>query len=98
MDAQEGRLAEVGYWFGFLSELTCPIPSPFEHGFTVGEVYSVGYALNYVCHFGYRLVGNASRLCLPSRQWSAPAPSCEGKEQFVLLEYVLHPNEHLCES
>ncbi len=62
----------------FNSDDFCPNPHPFSNGWIVGRTYSVGYSVNYVCNLGYRLVGNVSRICLPSRAWSGLPPTCQG--------------------
>lgn len=42
-----------------------------------GLDHSVNARVNFSCEFGYQLVGEYQSICLPSGQWSAPAPFCK---------------------
>ena len=37
-----------------------------------------GHTATYSCNIGYILVGNSTRLCQATGQWSGSAPTCHG--------------------
>ncbi|XP_052833673.1 sushi, von Willebrand factor type A, EGF and pentraxin domain-containing protein 1 [Octopus bimaculoides] len=59
------------------SRVSCKRVASIANGFIVGKNYSYNSSIKYECSFGYRLVGNAERLCLANKQWSGTDPKCE---------------------
>ena len=67
------------------SSLTDPANGSFTH--TSG---TFGQTATYSCNTGYTLVGDSTRTCQTTGNWSGSAPSCEG----VLLKWSL--SFHMC--
>ena len=40
---------------------------------------TVGQIVTYTCNSGYELMGNSTRTCQSSGQWTGSQPSCSGK-------------------
>ena len=59
--------------------------SPFN-GQKLGSRFWTGESVSFICNPGYRLIGPASRMCLPSGKWSGEQPLCVvGKRHLVKL-------------
>lgn len=50
-----------------------------DNGTVKQDVRYLGYTARYSCMEGYRLIGDVSRTCLPSGNWSNEDPICEGR-------------------
>ena len=48
---------------------------------------SLGQSANYRCNTGYTLVGDSTRTCQATGNWSGSAPTCQG----MLLLILSHP-------
>ena len=53
--------------------LTAPASGSVTHTGT-----TFGQAATYSCNTGYNLVGNSTRTCQATGQWSGSAPTCQG--------------------
>ena len=56
------------------SSLPDPANGQVDH--TAGT--SLGQTAQYRCNTGYNLVGDSTRTCQASRNWSGSAPTCQG--------------------
>ena len=45
---------------------------------TLNAGTSLGQTVNYRCNIGYILVGDSTRTCQASGNWSGSAPTCQG--------------------
>jgi len=56
--------------------INCLDPGSPLNGQKHGSRYWTGESVSFICHPGYRLIGPATRKCLPSGNWSGIQPSC----------------------
>ncbi|XP_078366166.1 uncharacterized protein LOC144650378 isoform X2 [Oculina patagonica] len=56
--------------------VNCGDPGTPPNGLKRGSRYWTGDFVSFFCHPGYRMIGPAARLCLPSGKWSGGQPSC----------------------
>jgi len=56
--------------------VNCGDPGSPLNGQKRGSQYWTGESVSFICHPGYRLIGPATRVCLPSGNWSGVQPSC----------------------
>ncbi|XP_022100203.1 sushi, von Willebrand factor type A, EGF and pentraxin domain-containing protein 1-like isoform X2 [Acanthaster planci] len=57
--------------------IVCNQPERGPHSsFTLSRGYVLGASITYNCYAGYRLLGNATRTCLPDSSWSGTSPRC----------------------
>ena len=61
----------------FQALLNCGDPGSPLNRLKLGSQYWTGKSVSFICHPGYRLIGPAARLCLPSGNWSGMQPSCK---------------------
>ena len=57
----------------------CGNPGVPRFGELVGDDFSVGVQVSYVCKEGYRLLGNVVRRCGRNGRWSGDLPVCQSK-------------------
>ncbi|XP_078348103.1 sushi, von Willebrand factor type A, EGF and pentraxin domain-containing protein 1-like isoform X1 [Oculina patagonica] len=55
---------------------TCKGPRPLDNGRIIGDDYSYGSSINFVCNFGYDLRGPASLTCTKG-VWNGKMPECK---------------------
>lgn len=55
---------------------------------------TVGSIAQYICNSGFDLVGDSTRVCLDSGEWSNEQPECKGQYRNV-LEHGLHSRKIL---
>ena len=73
-----------GMLFYFVSTLFFPVvdcgilTSPLNGLVSVNQT-SFNAMVLYGCRYGYQLLGNSSRTCLASGEWSNSEPQCEGE-------------------
>ena len=66
-----------------------------EDGFVdISEGVVLGNTARYTCLEGFRLVGNASRMCTMSGRWSGSEPNCERElcslaKEYSVLQWIL---------
>ena len=60
-------------------QIECPDPVPIQHGYVSAPNLSVGSKLMYFCDVNYTLVGNSTRMCTESGEWSGSKPACASK-------------------
>ena len=75
--------ANLCYVFLILTDVDCGTLTDPDNGqvdHTVGT--SLGQTATYSCNTGYNLVGNSTRTCQVTGNWSGSAPTCQG----MLLE------------
>lgn len=72
----------------FLLVIHCSDPGVPINGHRVMEDTGIGAIATYYCNPGYRLVGEASIVCLNIGHWSRAKPLCRkiGKEYCVLMQ------------
>ncbi|XP_028660616.2 LOW QUALITY PROTEIN: sushi, von Willebrand factor type A, EGF and pentraxin domain-containing protein 1 [Erpetoichthys calabaricus] len=56
--------------------VSCGRPSPPLHGIVIGTRYSYKDKVQYFCQPGYKLQGNAERICQANKSWSGMDPVC----------------------
>ena len=56
--------------------VVCPAPETLNGGNIVGNNYTFGATIRYVCIAGYELGGNETRTCLDNQTWSGSKPRC----------------------
>ena len=61
----------------FKALVNCGDPGAPINGQKLGSRYWTGESVSFICHPGYRLIGPATRMCLPSGNWSGTNPSCK---------------------
>lgn len=70
----------------------CPTPPKVIHGKHVGEDFTYGKSVIYICDAGYSCIGNHSVTCIwnssNSVKWSE-APRCQGPFLFVFCRSVV---------
>lgn len=59
-----------------LALVNCGNPGTPSNGQKLGERYWTGQSVSFVCDSQYHLTGSATRMCLPSGNWSGIQPSC----------------------
>ncbi|XP_078383091.1 uncharacterized protein LOC144665680 isoform X1 [Oculina patagonica] len=59
-----------------LTLVNCGVPGSPSNGQKLGLRHWTGQSVSFICHPGYRLIGPATRKCLPSGNWSGIQPSC----------------------
>ncbi|KAK4305073.1 hypothetical protein Pmani_023017 [Petrolisthes manimaculis] len=62
------------------SAISCPIPIDIRRGRVTGNNYTFGGTITYQCNEGHDLVGEATRTCLASKEWSGTSPYCREVE------------------
>ena len=76
---RENLTANFDYVFLFSTAVDCgSLPDP-ENGqvdHTAGT--SLGQTANYRCNTGYNLVGDSTRTCQATGEWSGSEPTCQG--------------------
>ena len=63
----------------FYLAVDCGPPADLPHGNVTFLETIYGSIATYMCHSGYRLVGNSTRTCLPSGLWSTEIILCIGE-------------------
>lgn len=71
----------------FCPVVDCGRPNPIPNGVASGGVTTYLAQIRYGCSQGYRLAGDASRVCQASGQWSGDDPECERKNNPPLLAH-----------
>ena len=69
-----------GLWSGPESscqKIKCPEPAQPEHGYYTGFEFLFDSFVTYLCHSGYKLVGESRRRCRADKTWSGSVPVCE---------------------
>ena len=66
--------------------LTAPANGSVTH--TSGTTF--GQTATYSCNTGYNLVGDSTRTCQATGQWSGSAPTCVGMLKDDLTVYSMH--------
>ena len=64
-------------------------PANAQVNYTAGTTF--GQTATYSCDTGYNLVGNSTRNCQATGEWSGSAPTCLG----ILLSNVIYHVHHL---
>ena len=66
--------------------LRCRDPGTPDDGAMGGSNFRIGSQVQFFCHTGYKLIGDAIRTCLPSGLWSGNQPVCDkgGKRSLFL--------------
>ena len=86
----KGQLGEVEEIGKFRCEkIECARLNGMEHGVVVVESTLPGAEALYVCHNHYKLIGNKTRVCKESGEWSGGAATCEE----VLCPELEAPND-----
>ena len=63
----------------FTTAVDCgQLPAP-ENGLIDGNLTTFNNTASYSCDTGYELVGDQTRTCLASGNWSGSQPSCDGE-------------------
>ena len=57
-------------------KVLCPVPHSIENGYIIGKTYSYGSLIEYKCHMGYELLGDAFTECLANKSWTGRVPEC----------------------
>jgi len=57
--------------------LRCRDPGTPDDGAMGGSNFRIGSQVQFFCHTGYKLIGDAIRTCLPSGLWSGNQPVCD---------------------
>ena len=89
------KMGTFCYFFKVL--VNCGDPGSPLNGQKRGSRYWTGESIRFHCHPGYRLIGPATRLCLPSGNWSGIQPSCKWRNvrscnHFLSLFYCTRVN------
>ena len=63
--------------FYLLALVNCEDPGSPSNGQKRGSRYWTGESVSFLCDPGYHLTGPATRMCLPSGNWSGIQPSCK---------------------
>ena len=95
------RLNDCSLWYYdlvFYVEIICPEPRQPVNGEVEYTKRSVGYPVLYDCLPGYTLRGSRKRLCEMNGYWSGMKPTCQGKEQKVLITSLFDYKIFLCFS
>ncbi|XP_071546933.1 sushi, von Willebrand factor type A, EGF and pentraxin domain-containing protein 1-like isoform X1 [Panulirus ornatus] len=56
--------------------ISCPIPIQIRHGSIIGNDYTFGATIHYKCDEGHELVGEFTRTCQESKEWTDTEPFC----------------------
>ena len=80
----------------FYVEIICPQPGQPVNGEVEYTKLSVGYPVLYDCLPGYTLRGSRKRFCEMNGYWSGMEPTCQGKEQKVLITSLFDCKIVLC--
>lgn len=70
---------ETGSWSGArptCNPVDCGPATPIEDGVIVGDVYTYGNSVTYICDEGFELTGASDLICRADRTWSNP-PLCQ---------------------
>ena len=74
------RASIISDVFIYLKALVnCGNPGTPSNGQKLGERYWTGQSVSFVCDSQYHLTGSATRMCLPSGNWSGIQPSCKDR-------------------
>ena len=65
------------FLFYVLALVNCGDPDVLSNGRRHGSRYWTGESVSFVCDPEYHLTGPATRMCLPSGNWSGVQPSCK---------------------
>ena len=57
--------------------ITCPNPGAPVNGQRIGEVFTYGSRVSWVCDINYQLSGQPGAVCQADGTWSNPLPSCD---------------------
>ncbi|KAK6179269.1 hypothetical protein SNE40_011671 [Patella caerulea] len=57
--------------------VVCPDPPDLMNGEILGNNFTFGTQIEYLCDFGYTIVGSEQRNCESNGEWDVPAPYCE---------------------
>lgn len=71
---------ETGSWSGArptCNPVDCGPATPIEDGVIVGDVYTYGNSVTYICDEGFELTGASDLICRADRTWSNPPPLCQ---------------------
>lgn len=71
---------ETGSWSGArptCNPVDCGPATPIEDGVIVGDVYTYGNSVTYICDEGFELNGASDLICRADRTWSNPPPLCQ---------------------
>ncbi|XP_077864038.1 sushi, von Willebrand factor type A, EGF and pentraxin domain-containing protein 1-like, partial [Saccoglossus kowalevskii] len=72
--------AANGQWNGTTPQcvpVQCSAPNSIKYGTIIGTIWALGNTIHYGCHTGYQLLGNSSRTCQASGEWSGQTPTCQ---------------------
>lgn len=71
------RIANHCILFEYSTAVNCPaLPNPENGGVSLSGI-TPGSTVTYDCNAGYSLIGERTRMCLPSGEWSGSAPTCK---------------------
>ena len=71
----------------FCSEIICPdLPPPAFGRVSIHNNRTLSSVATYSCNHGYAVVGEATRYCLVSEQWSGKEPKCTGEGACVRIK------------
>ena len=59
----------------------CSRPETPKHGERIGNDFSVGKKVWYICDDGFAIHGSMMLQCLGNRTWSKPVPVCQGNNK-----------------
>lgn len=71
---------ETGSWSGTrptCNPVICGPTTPIENGVIVGDVYTYGNSVTYICDEGFELTGTSDLICRADRTWSNSPPQCQ---------------------
>ncbi|CAG5136641.1 unnamed protein product, partial [Candidula unifasciata] len=65
----------------------CSQPDLLKDGEILGNDFSVGAKINYICNVGFSLIGAPERVCRDIGEWSGQSPICLASNQEIPLHY-----------
>ncbi|ESO92606.1 hypothetical protein LOTGIDRAFT_233055 [Lottia gigantea] len=78
--SRERRCTNTGQWDAdapFCAAVSCPPPEKISNGVILGDNFTFGFQIQYLCHLGYNIIGTEQRTCLALGSWDNQEPACE---------------------
>lgn len=75
-------ISDTSFFDPLLTVITCGDPGVPANGLRMGDDFTVGQNVTFMCQPGYMMIGGdntVTRTCTNNSTWSGTVPSCQGK-------------------